>query len=130
MSETSLECASLLNELKDFKKAKNPTKEKYQLFITNKEHPLDERWEVYLEAPESFKERKPYIYHFKVEEEFNIEFYFFDSPFYYDKTQTVYMNSLIERIEDSKKDIFSDLLIQKLKEEILELNLGSFILDW
>lgn len=138
----------------------NPLKEQFETVIKDTSIPLAQRWELFAMTPSemNLKNSQSSIQHFQVLDEFNKKYYkgkyardfnWFDE-YGSDRHQEIY---LVEFIDDFVMDYFYDLdsseeervydgdcmmsefvkdvkRIDALKEEILQRNLGSFILDW
>lgn len=104
----------------------------FEEYISNKETPLEKRWEFFCLAPGFLKERDGSIVHFKVLEACNIEY--FEGDMYYQKYEEIHTESLVERLEEELEELSERGLTQEgideIKEEILSQNLGSFKLDW
>ena len=113
--------------------APNLLKEVFSDYIKDKSVPLEDRWEVFCAAPDDFSIHEGCQYHFDREEDDFGEISWYDD-FYYDRHQTVHMESLIDKIQDKVNDRFSPKwnleVLQNFKEEILSKNLKSFVNDW
>lgn len=131
-------------------------KEQYLQLIINKDLDLATRWDIYLNAPDKFKNKEPYICHFVVLDKKINGFSWYDD-LYLDKNETITGESIIEGLEDLMADYepnpesleenaedalyeenepvgqqFANNpeLLDELKEEILAKNMGSFTYDW
>lgn len=115
--------------------------ELYCEFIEDKTIPLHERWELFCQAPNMFKDHETYLHTFNIEKKYG-EISWLDH-FYIDKYQTVNMINIIRDLQSQlnpklkfKSRGFEQCpfktqeAIDDFKEEILENNLGSFINDW
>jgi hypothetical protein len=119
----------LYNEIEQYKR-EDKLKKKYISFITDKTIDLDLRWKLYCHAPASFKNENSYIVNFEAEkllESGKINWY---DDFYRDRYCTVYMKDIVQDMYEDEREKYSEDFIQTFKEEILELNLDSFINDW
>lgn len=103
----------------------------YKKFITDKDIPLEKRWNTFKNAPYNWKYHDSYLVHFAIERIINRKITWYDD-FYIERHQTVDMCDVIEYIQESDRPICVDLAahIDEFKEEILSINLGSFIYDW
>lgn len=131
-------------------------KEQYLQLIINKDLDLATRWDIYLNAPDKFKNKEPYICHFVVLDKKINGFSWYDD-LYLDKNETITGESIIEGLEDLMADYepnpesleenaedtqyeenepvgqqFANNpeWLDELKEEILAKNMGSFTYDW
>lgn len=121
-------------------------KKKFEAIIVDKEIPLNQRWQFFIDAPSALKNQEAWIQHFKVLDrlEKNISWY---DEFNTDKYQTVYMADIIHSTEDNiayyvehpkvkpygklaKHFLDDPSIIDEWKEEILSRNLDSFVYDW
>ena len=105
--------------------------------------PLEERWEIFINAPHEFKDHDHYIIHFDVIEENLPNFTLYDD-LHADRYETVdtadMVDTFIEKMEnyernkdddDTGKFLYENShIIDELKEEILIQNCGSFKNDW
>ena len=117
----------MLEEIREYKN--NSIVKRYKDYINNKDIPLNDRWEVFKEAPADWKNRYYWLCQFKVENKLSREISWSDD-FYIDKHQTVDMVNIIERLEDDPTRFFNKgwtkELIEEFKEDILQGNIGSF----
>lgn len=131
---------TILEEIIAFKQAPNGLKDRYLAFIADTTIPLDERWAVFKEAPDDWKEQKSWIQHFDFEKEFIGEISWYDD-FYVDRHETVDMVDFCEeRLEDYFAGKYEEedeewqtvviACIVAAKEEVLASNMGSFEFDW
>jgi hypothetical protein len=123
---------AFLQEIRDYKNC--AIKNRFIEYIQDKTIPMENRWEVFLEAPSDWKNHESYIQHFDVEKKLiSREISWYDD-FYIEKNETVHMENVIERLEEDLEDFekhgWTKDLISELKEEILQTNLGSFNYDW
>jgi len=99
-------------------------KAEFRAVITNKDIPLDERWDFFVRSPDILKEHQNWIAHFDIEKETDFSYY---DDFYFERYQTIHTSDLVERVEEREK--FANYVVP-LKEEILHKNLGGFQYDW
>lgn len=127
---------NILDEIKAYKKNSNPLQNRYVLYIANKDISLEDRWEVFVEAPDEWKNTLNFQYHFKVERKLKDSEISWYDDFNYEKRETVDTSDLVEAVlEKINPDDWVDgdwdlALLDELKEEILEANLKSFDYDW
>lgn len=119
-------------------------KESYLAIITDKSISLEDRWEIFVTAPNEFKHHDPYIQHFDTIKK-NFPYFTLYDEMNIEKEEKVVMTEFIdsfnERMQDQElypdeqDEIGSKLfkepeILDQLKEEILAKNLGSFLNDW
>jgi hypothetical protein len=127
------------------------TQELFAKTIADKSIPLADRWKLFVDAPSDMRGNQPWIVHFEIEETLG-EINWYDD-FYLDRRAEQDMIEFVneaeeaikEREEDEEADDFAAYwerafeahglevvkkAIEDLKEEILESNLGSFVMDW
>ena len=101
-------------------------------FIKCESVSLDERWEVFENAPNSLKNTECYIVHFEWESKYG-EISWYDD-FYKDKYALVEMVQVVESMTEedyqTKAPRYTEEQINDMKQEILSRNLGSFTNDW
>lgn len=118
----------------------DPLVDDYKQFITMKDVPLAERWEVFVYAPDSWKQTASWIVHFAIEQKLDNEIEWF-VDFYFERRETIDMVSLIERLQREldyeghpskmiERCGWTKELIEEFMEEIMQKNLCSFDLDW
>lgn len=115
-------------------------KDAFCQIIKDPTYPLEQRWQLFKNAPGEYRNHSSWYWNSKALGGVS----WFDD-FYYEKYQTVHSVSLVERVEDAlntrDKDhsliwlerIFRDDIPENtdaIKEEILSLNLGSWVFDW
>ena len=128
---------NILEEIITYKNGSNPLKERYIAYIANQDISLEERWEVFCEAPIDWKNDNSYVVSFDVEKSLRKKGYelsWYDD-FYIEKNETVIMQEIVERIKESLDEELKELgwseeLLNDFKNEILAKNLGSFDYDW
>lgn len=146
--------AELTQRVKDAVAQMNATvaavKNDFEKFIVDQSIPLDERWQLWEDAPHELKDHQSWIVHFK-----NLH----DDAVGYDglirhaeRHETVHIDDLMESIEEcfdeysegppegsdehharwyrNKQKVFEEFDLNALKEEILAMNLASFEYDW
>lgn len=91
--------------------------------------PLEERWAVFEITPNCFKETGDWITRLKSLPEDHIGY---DGPFFTDRYSEVDMLAVVNNIEENyeEDDYYSAIDLNAVKEEILQMNLGSFTYDW
>lgn len=108
--------------------------------VANKSFSLSERWEVWKIAPEDLKRTATLSGAFNfldsLQKYTGVEWTWYDD-YGVDRGQTVDMLRFVEVVENgsnhqnwAKAFIDHPELIDEMKEEILQMNLGSFTLDW
>lgn len=120
----------MLEEIREYKN--NSLSKRYVEYIRDKSIPLNDRWEVFKEAPKDWKNQSNWVQQFEVERKLG-EISWYDD-FYIEKNQTVDMVDIVERLEDDPTRFFNKgwtlELIVEFKEEILQENISSFNYDW
>ena len=112
----------LKGELTLFNKHKEELTKKVEEYCQNKEYPLDDRWNLFINS--NFGKHKEYYAEF---EGIDSDRYFDD--FYIEKYETVQVNYLLERgIEVQILD--SDDKINAFKENVLKQFIKSFTYYW
>ncbi len=118
------------------------TKDAVELIIFDKKLPLDQRWEFWLKVPEDAKNNKGWIEHFRWEQQLPGRRVSWYDEFYIDRHQTVIMEEIVDRVEEniayaaqnpddvSIRETWTQEMLDDFKEEILEKNLYSFVMDW
>jgi hypothetical protein len=101
----------------------------FEASITNKEVPLETRWSLWINSPAYLKNTEDWTIHLKSLPR-DVCWY---SDYNVDRYQTCTLQSLLEDDFDTEEQNFTkDLTTEQiaLMEEILELNLYSFVNDW
>lgn len=112
----------LKGELILFNKQKEELTQKVKSFCQNKEHPLSDRWNLFIGS--DLGKYKEFYIEF---EGINSDRYYDD--FYIEKYETVEVKYLLERgIEEQILD--SDDKINAFKEDVLKQFIKSFKFDW
>jgi hypothetical protein len=114
-------------------------KENLVLVLADKDLPLEERWELFVNSPDMLKNHRSDIVHFKCIDKGG----YFDwqqGTFNYERYETVNLVDVIHRLEHSgdyflkkkpgKEFLADPKFIEEFKEEILSMNLASFVYDW
>jgi hypothetical protein len=117
----------MINKINVFLNDRDVIKQSFESYITNSNETLENRWKVFKLAPLELKNHESYIVHFDAEKMVNGgEIIWFDD-FYFERYETIKTVRVIELMNEKgyKKNI-----IDAFKQEILELNLGSFKYDW
>jgi hypothetical protein len=110
--------------VEDLNKQIEAIKSEFAAYIADKSIPLDERWEVFMNAPDNLQGSSPWIQRFKGLPK---DFVGYDGPVYAERYQTVdveYILDVISEIDPSKIDVVA------FKEDVLSKNLYSFKYDW
>jgi hypothetical protein len=125
-------------------------KEQFTFIITDKDRPLEERWDIFKNAPTFLKDHDTSIYHFdfiKSDDGRSENWHrLFD---YYERHQTVYLLDVIDNFESIHKMLNSDPpqlgykdhykkwpcfkdpeTIVRAKEQVLKDNIETFCFDW
>lgn len=113
-------------------------KNEYEQHITNKEIPLMERWEFYLNAPAELKNKKTSLIRPKTGFLTHVKENWFDAPECYGRGKPIYIDSLFEDLvyegkiylENFDLNKFDEEDIELALEELLEMNLEYFTFDW
>lgn len=100
--------------------------EAFEEYIRDRSIPLDERWALWVDAPDGMKSNDPYIPDFLDGASFLIE----DLGYY--KHETIVTKDLVERVG---ADVWNMIpwtaeAVDELREHILAANIGRFELDW
>lgn len=129
----------ILNKIQDVQDRIETLKEEFASTIADTDIDLEERWDLFVKAPDFLKEHRGWVEDFKA---FPCEITWYDD-FSIEKHEIVYTAGIVERIVEDfiyaerysgtskfKKMGFTSETVEKLKEEILSMNLGSFTYDW
>lgn len=113
-------------------------KSEYKQYITNPAIPVLERWEFFTQAPAEFKEQSRWI--IRPKNSFLKSFMDnrFDAPEVYGRGKTIYVADMLDDLvygdelnqEDYYYEEFGEDVIKQGLEELLEMNLEYFCLDW
>ena len=115
----------LYTEIKRLKTLESEVKEYIFKTIKNKTLSLEDRWTLFIENKRLFPIRSFLVYYQEIETN-GINYY---DDFGYERYQTVYVDELIDIIEEGNDSKFS-LGLNKLKEEIMEAGYSGFVFDW
>lgn len=107
----------------------------FESFITNKNVPLDQRWNLWVKAPSELKNKSSSIEYFK---EIDSDQIMYEGELVHtDRYQTIEMVLAAENYEWKLKyprptDVheYTQEGLNRFKEEILNRNIESFIYDW
>ena len=118
-------------------------KKEFAEIIKDQSIPLDERWFLFKNTPREFKEHCGWIVHFSALQEIkNLEYECFK---YYERRESIdtaeclvdlfednvyYYINYPEECEVGDEEKYTRDRLNRLKEEILSKNLGSFDYDW
>lgn len=114
-------------------------RDRYVAYISDTSVPLENRWELFCEAPHDFKNHNYWIVNFSAQAtipECNINW----DDFYFERHETIEMDNFVdEELLDCLECLIEDgeltedgmaSIVTAFKEEILQKNLGSFVFDW
>ena len=88
---------TILQEIREYKNC--AIKERFVAYIKDTTISIENRWEVFIEAPSDWKNKKSFIQHFNVEKKLkNKEISWYDD-FYIEKNETVDMQIIVESLE-------------------------------
>lgn len=122
---------TLLEEFEALKRSPNELHARYVDYIADQNVPLDDRWAVFCAAPSDWKVHEGYIQHFDAEKLApggEISWY---DDFFIEKYQTVDMVDWLSDIRYcGNGEDWTDEAINAFKDEVMQLNLGSFKFDW
>ena len=118
-------------KIKALSKRIDKVKKEFEVYVKDKTIPLEERWNLFVEAPDSLSEVTDWIQHFKIEN-------FNERDMYEDlsKSQNVFAVDFVERAIDgfTYENILSSAQIEEisnaLKEHFLSKKLKCFQYDW
>jgi len=108
----------LLNDLQYYFNILHETTFEVEDFVKNKEYPLEDRWEIFIES--GLGNEESFMVYFK---SYDIEEYLCR----HDKYETIYIQNIIDDSIDRKESLET---INNLKEEILQMFIKSFEYDW
>lgn len=113
---------------------KDQVKEHFVNFIVDKSIPLNDRWTIFVNAPDELKDQHSWIYHW-VTKVFDDGVMYDGSIKWVEKYETVYMKDVFERISEMEESELVELgvteeIISTEKEKILSLNVGSYRYYW
>lgn len=121
--------------LESFEDVSEQVKQHLEGFISDTTVPLEERWAIWVNAPDSLKNHQSWV-HFWVTDEFlegvggNAEIY------YVMRGQTICVVDVFLSLQENFTDEclveigITQEDINREKEQILKLNLGSYCYDW
>jgi hypothetical protein len=122
----------MLNEIKDHTQLIEAhikvLKPLFEVFIRNKEVPLETRWNLWVSSPEYLKNKEYWIIELKSLPHVN-----WYSDYGIDRHMTFTPHTLVEDDIDTEEENFTKDLTDEqiaLMEELLELNLYSFVNEW
>lgn len=132
---------SILEKMEKIQNSFEAMKPEFEKFIKNKTISLEERWSVFVKTPSEMKTNCSYTPEFT---SLPADFIMYEGPVHMDRGETKTAIELFEGIKESLQDIEDDMYcgshlnqkelykvdLDKLKEEILEMNLGKFSYDW
>lgn len=105
-------------------------KEQLLVYTSDKSIPLDERFEVWLQAPITMKEHKTFTEDFAGLPE---DYVMYDGYVHADRYQTITINRILESAESGEygdEGVISPENPILFKEDVLAKNINSFVYDW
>lgn len=139
--EVELSLSIMSYGLDTVRSALTEVKENISELLTNKNVPLETRWNFFIKYGDLIGNEGGWIQHFKVEKKLpDGEISWYDD-FYKERYETIIMVDIIESIYDkiaddkrskgsNRQSGWNEELVDEFKEEILAENLYSFILAW
>lgn len=132
----------IIEQIKILQKEKSELESKFQKaksefkkYITNKDISLLERWDDYLKAPNELKEKSDWLIRPKTDFLCYVKNNWLDSE--YGRGKRIYINILFEdfiykgKIDSNHVlEIYSEQQIFEGLEELLNMNLDYFTMDW
>lgn len=107
----------------------------FKSYITNKTIPLLERWDFYLNAPSELKEKSDWLIRPKSDFLYYVRYHWLDAE--YGRGKRIYIDQLFEDFiykgkvdSESVLKIYSEQQIYLGLEELLDMNLEYFTMDW
>lgn len=139
----NVRCKMIYATIENIKIQQKAVKKEFAEIIKDQSIPLDERWFLFENTPRDFKEHCGCIVHFNALQEIkHLEYECFE---YYERRESIdtaeclvdlfadnvysYIN-YPEECEAGDKEKYTLDRLNRLKEEILSKNLGSFDYDW
>ncbi|MCP4437544.1 MAG: hypothetical protein GY810_01210 [Aureispira sp.] len=95
-------------------------RENLKIWVVNKEIPLDERWEVFIES--ELGEARPFIVRF---DSLGEGFVCYDGKIHIERYDVIDVSEIVEGLMDNDPS-----LIEAFKEEVLEKFVRTFKYDW
>ena len=130
------EVSLLIEKYKALDEAAAQMKPEFEAWIKDLEHPLALRWDLWVAAPTSLKNKEEWVQDFYFGDN---ELEWMESPMYAERREIVLLDDLVERFEsrgykpyyvEGLSDEEYDSSLNMLKETILRKNLYSFTYDW
>lgn len=120
----------IFHKLEDLNYSIGILKEEYLSYIKDKEYSIDSRWNVFCEAPDAMKENATDNVHF-----FSLpdDFIRYDMPRHAFRRALVSVYDIVNCVDDYNDFELNEsrlIDVNALKEEILSMNIGSFVFDW
>lgn len=126
---------------KDLEKQAKALQGEFQKYIVDKNIPLVERWEFFVNADDNFKNHKDWIYSAKGQGMKYVMDNWFNAPEVYGRGKTIDVGSLFgdcvhngnlypENFAYKMQKEDAQEYLESALEEILKENLGSFCFDW
>ena len=139
----NVRCKMIYATIENIKIQQEAVKKEFAEIIKDQSIPLDERWFLFKNTPREFKERRGWIVHFDALQEIkNLEYECFE---HYERRESIdtveclvdsfadnvyYYINYPEECKERDKEKYTLDRLNRLKEEILSKNLGSFDYDW
>ena len=121
---------SLLERIRELSKAKIKLNNDIKEFCQDKNNPLDDRWDLFIEADVGQDERW-IVYWDCIDEE---DITYDGNLIHAERRQTVHVSDIVERIEDADGDYddfkTENLSVEAFKEEALKRWIKSYDYDW
>jgi hypothetical protein len=119
----------MLEHIDNIRKSEAQLTGRVKTFVQNKDIPLEDRWEVFIEARCGHEE--PFIQHFKSINDDILNAY--EYIMYFERREVLAMDDVWERMMDSKEEILErhpDTDFDAFREEVLDKFLWSYVMDW
>jgi hypothetical protein len=112
--------------VEDLNKQIEAIKREFEVYIADKSIPLDERWEVFMNAPADLRQHYCFLKYFKGVPD---DFVSYDGYVPAARHETVSVDRILESLEEMVDDV-AEIDIVAFKEDVLSKNLYSFEYDW
>lgn len=123
----------ILQEIAEFKEmvmTGNNLRVAVRQFVTDPTLPLADRWEVWCNSPRVWRQSESFVPSFQVEADLPAGAIFWYDDFYYERHETVDMQSVVDLIQIVETPGWTEELVNRLKEEIIQRDLLEFVFDW
>lgn len=139
---------SIIHKIEEYNRRKNQLqteaqnlKKEFEAVIVNKEIPLLERWKIFINADDDFKNHSDWIHSAQSDGMQYIMDNWFDAPEVYGRGKQIDIADMLcdcvgeeefypENFCRTKSIEDAMILLEQALEEILSENLGSFCYDW